>query len=166
MVCIPPSVTDSHPIPQAKYIERRNWPRLLQALSLAAQRVDALTQGAAAQEDGQEGAARDAKRRKVVSPDLLHGWRELQSHTDSVQRHLLRASGGTDGQAGGAVTAPVFAFVEGALVTALREGHWLLLDEINLAPVETLERLASIIEVRPPPLGPPPSLPLLHPRHV
>lgn len=158
-MCILLSVTDP-PIPsQAKYIERRNWPRLLQALSLAAQRVDALTQGAAAQEDGQEGAARDAKRRKVVSPDLLHGWRELQSHTDSVQRHLLRASGGTDGggQPSGVVTAPVFAFVEGALVTALREGHWLLLDEINLAPVETLERLASIIEVRSPPGPTPPA---------
>ena len=29
-----------------------------------------------------------------------------------------------------------FAFVEGALVRALREGWWLLLDEINLAPAE------------------------------
>ena len=112
--------------------------------------MDALTQ--AAQEDGDDGSARDAKRRRVVSPDLLHGWRELHSHTESVQRHLARASGTTDGGAQAqVVAAPVFAFVEGALVTALREGHWLLLDEINLAPVETLERLASIIEVRPHP---------------
>ena len=29
-----------------------------------------------------------------------------------------------------------FAFVEGALVKAMREGAWLLLDEINLAPPE------------------------------
>lgn len=29
-----------------------------------------------------------------------------------------------------------FAFREGALVKAVREGHWLLLDEINLAPPE------------------------------
>lgn len=29
-----------------------------------------------------------------------------------------------------------FAFVEGALVRAVREGCWLLLDEINLAPAE------------------------------
>lgn len=34
-----------------------------------------------------------------------------------------------------------FAFVEGALVKALREGHWLLLDEINLAPSAALQRL-------------------------
>ena len=29
-----------------------------------------------------------------------------------------------------------FAFVEGALVKAVRTGSWLLLDEINLAPPE------------------------------
>jgi hypothetical protein len=43
----------------------------------------------------------------------------------------------------------VFAFVEGALVAALRDGSWLLLDEVNLAPAETLERLAGIMEARP-----------------
>ena len=36
-----------------------------------------------------------------------------------------------------------FAFVEGALVRAVREGWWLLLDEINLAPAEVCSRLAS-----------------------
>jgi midasin len=40
----------------------------------------------------------------------------------------------------------VFAFVEGALVTALKEGRWILLDEINLAPAETLERLGGVLE--------------------
>lgn len=29
-----------------------------------------------------------------------------------------------------------FAFREGALTKAVQEGHWLLLDEINLAPPE------------------------------
>jgi hypothetical protein len=32
-----------------------------------------------------------------------------------------------------------FAFVDGALVRAVRDGAWLLLDEINLAPQDTLE---------------------------
>lgn len=32
-------------------------------------------------------------------------------------------------------------FMEGALVTALREGHWVVLDELNLAPSEVLEAL-------------------------
>ena len=32
-------------------------------------------------------------------------------------------------------------FCEGALVTALRQGHWVVLDELNLAPSEVLEAL-------------------------
>lgn len=39
-----------------------------------------------------------------------------------------------------------FAFAEGQLVRALREGWWLLLDEINLAPPEVLERVAGLLE--------------------
>ncbi len=32
-------------------------------------------------------------------------------------------------------------FREGALVSAVRAGHWLVLDELNLAPSEVLEAL-------------------------
>jgi midasin len=32
-----------------------------------------------------------------------------------------------------------FSFVEGSLVRAVRNGWWILLDEINLASPETLE---------------------------
>ncbi|KAG8823439.1 hypothetical protein FRC19_003943 [Serendipita sp. 401] len=39
----------------------------------------------------------------------------------------------------------IFSFVEGPLVTAIRCGHWVLLDEINLASVETLEAISSIL---------------------
>jgi midasin (ATPase involved in ribosome maturation) len=39
-----------------------------------------------------------------------------------------------------------FSFVDGVLVQALRQGHWLLLDEINLASAETLQRLAGLLE--------------------
>ncbi|VVB16038.1 unnamed protein product [Arabis nemorensis] len=40
----------------------------------------------------------------------------------------------------------VFAFVEGTFVTVLREGHWVLLDEVNLAPPEILGRLIGVLE--------------------
>jgi len=39
-----------------------------------------------------------------------------------------------------------FAFVEGPLVTALRTGQWILLDEINLASPETLQRISGLLE--------------------
>ncbi|KAG7088114.1 hypothetical protein E1B28_012139 [Marasmius oreades] len=39
-----------------------------------------------------------------------------------------------------------FAFIEGPLVKALRAGHWVLLDEINLASPETLECISSVLQ--------------------
>ena len=38
-----------------------------------------------------------------------------------------------------------FAFVEGKIVQALRNGDWVLLDEINLAPPDTLESITSLL---------------------
>ncbi|CAB0035735.1 unnamed protein product [Trichogramma brassicae] len=39
-----------------------------------------------------------------------------------------------------------FAFIEGSLIKALKEGYWVLLDEINLANAETLECLSGLLE--------------------
>lgn len=39
----------------------------------------------------------------------------------------------------------VFNFVEGALVQAVRNGEWLLLDELNLALADTLESIADLL---------------------
>jgi len=41
-----------------------------------------------------------------------------------------------------------FVFTEGALVEAVREGKWVLLDEINLASSETLQRLCGLLDDR------------------
>eukprot|EP01134_Creolimax_fragrantissima_P005503 CFRG5503T1 len=39
-----------------------------------------------------------------------------------------------------------FSFVEGSLVKAIKAGHWILLDEMNLAAAETLECLNGLLE--------------------
>ncbi|KAM7344790.1 midasin [Cochliomyia hominivorax] len=39
-----------------------------------------------------------------------------------------------------------FAFIPGSLVNCIKNGDWLLLDEINLASAETLECLSTILE--------------------
>ena len=43
-------------------------------------------------------------------------------------------------------TGLAFAFTEGALVDAIRNGKWVLLDEINLASSETLQRLCGLLD--------------------
>ncbi|KAN0063854.1 AAA ATPase midasin [Thecaphora frezii] len=40
----------------------------------------------------------------------------------------------------------VFSFVEGPLVRALRQGDWVLLDEVNLAAAETLDCLSGLLQ--------------------
>uniref|UniRef100_A0A2P2MUR2 Midasin n=1 Tax=Rhizophora mucronata TaxID=61149 RepID=A0A2P2MUR2_RHIMU len=46
----------------------------------------------------------------------------------------------------GASSGMIFSFIEGAFITALRNGEWILLDEVNLAPPETLQRLVGVLE--------------------
>ncbi|OII77422.1 hypothetical protein cand_009130 [Cryptosporidium andersoni] len=41
--------------------------------------------------------------------------------------------------------SPQFQFIDGILTKAIKEGHWIILDEINLAPNDTLQRLIPIL---------------------
>jgi midasin len=104
----------------------------------AAEPVVAAAMEVAAEAASPAEGAPSRKRRKVgvaLSDDLRAGWRHFASDLSAAERAAAAAEGGF-----------AFAFVEGALVTALREGWWLLLDEINLAPPEVLERIAGVLE--------------------
>jgi midasin len=57
-------------------------------------------------------------------------------HTD-LQEYLGTYVSGTDGR---------LHFEEGVLVKALREGHWIVLDELNLAPTDVLEALNRLLD--------------------
>ncbi|CAK4030281.1 related to midasin (AAA ATPase) [Lecanosticta acicola] len=57
-------------------------------------------------------------------------------HTD-LQEYLGTYISGADGR---------IQFQEGVLVKALREGHWIVLDELNLAPTDVLEALNRLLD--------------------
>ncbi|CZR69956.1 related to midasin (AAA ATPase) [Phialocephala subalpina] len=57
-------------------------------------------------------------------------------HTD-LQEYLGTYVSGLDGQ---------LRFQEGLLVQALRKGHWIVLDELNLAPTDVLEALNRLLD--------------------
>jgi len=80
----------------------------------------------------------------VLSAELSSGWAALSRDVAAVE-----ASSPSPAAATGAAAPPPpprFAFAEGALVKALRQGRWLLLDEVNLAPPDVLERLACLLD--------------------
>ncbi|KAI2471676.1 midasin, partial [Annulohypoxylon bovei var. microspora] len=79
------------------------------------------------------------KRRKVVSRlqsllDLKPRW---EAFSKSLDQFDVQISGGSGSFA--------FAFVEGNIVKAARNGDWVLLDEINLASPDTLESIADLL---------------------
>jgi len=82
---------------------------------------------------------RPAKKRKLCSEDLIQRWRHFAVEVNNVEARLQ--SNPESGMA--------FAFVEGSVVKAARDGDWILLDEINLAGADTLELLADLFDKSP-----------------
>ncbi|KAM3464140.1 hypothetical protein NHJ6243_002673 [Beauveria neobassiana] len=79
------------------------------------------------------------KRRKTQSKlqsllDLRPRW---ETFTRNLEQFEVQIAAGPGGFA--------FSFVEGNLVKALRNGDWVLLDEINLASPDTLESIADLL---------------------
>ncbi|GBM39498.1 Midasin [Araneus ventricosus] len=67
--------------------------------------------------------------------ELVNKWNKLGEKIKHLQQQLKQSR-----------PTVAFQFIEGALVKAMRNGEWLLLDEINLAEAETLECLAGVLE--------------------
>ncbi|XP_067207005.1 midasin [Linepithema humile] len=76
-----------------------------------------------------------------IKIDMLRKWERMQEKLDKLRVQVKNAL--------------AFSFIEGSLIKALRNGYWVLLDEINLANAETLQCLSGLLE------GSSESLPLL-----
>ncbi|KZV19144.1 midasin [Dorcoceras hygrometricum] len=74
------------------------------------------------------------KRKRPLSAELLKAWENFAVKLEYAHGQV-NASGGI-----------VFSFVEGAFIKALRNGEWILLDEVNLAPPEVLQRVIGVLE--------------------
>ena len=75
-----------------------------------------------------------AKRKRPLEEKVLVLWENLSQKVEIARRQIAATSG------------MIFSFVEGAFVTALRNGEWILLDEVNLAPPETLQRIIGVLD--------------------
>lgn len=85
-----------------------------------------------------------AKRRKTGSTKLetlLELKPRWEKFSKNLEQFTIQLSGGSGGFA--------FAFIEGNIVKAVRNGDWVLLDEINLASPDTLESIADLLQSGP-----------------
>src|SRR5579862_9152304 len=76
-----------------------------------------------------------AKKKRRVESNLKGQWVQLADQLQSFDMQLSSGKG----------KSHAFSFIEGSLVKALRNGDWLLLDEINLAAADTLESVSGLI---------------------
>lgn len=72
--------------------------------------------------------------------------RKVASESIAAWEDFITASGRFEQQRMACDTGMAFVFNEGALVEAIRTGKWVLLDEINLASSESLQRLCGLLD--------------------
>ncbi|CAI9114384.1 OLC1v1015101C1 [Oldenlandia corymbosa var. corymbosa] len=105
------------------FVTRKDWKMLVSGFEKCVQKVLELQRGGSGK-----------KRKRPLSDKILKQW-------DSFSSKLRRAHAQVNDSGG-----MIFSFVEGAFVTALRNGEWILLDEVNLAPPEILQRVIGVLE--------------------
>ncbi|KAG7670517.1 hypothetical protein KSW81_003079 [Nannochloris sp. 'desiccata'] len=125
-----------------KMATKRRWHQLVKAFRTAIKKTglvetpSAAPQVSVAETSTANGGAKKVK--KTVSnldTKLREEWIAFIAQLDAAENTAIAAEGGF-----------AFGFFEGALLQAVREGWWLLLDEINLAPAEALERISGLLE--------------------
>ncbi|KAJ9609057.1 AAA ATPase midasin [Cladophialophora chaetospira] len=119
----------------AKAVANQNWPRLMilwdQAVQMAATALKV------PEANGANGITHASKKRKLETSkyeDLRQRWAALSEGFKQIRSFVDHGD-----------KTHAFAFVEGRLVQAVRNGDWVLLDEINLAPSDTLDYIASLL---------------------
>jgi len=126
-----------------KMATKRRWQQLVKAFRTAINKTGLVKTPSAAplevsiaETSTTNGGAKKVKK-TITNLDtrLREEWTAFVALVDAAENTAIGAEGGF-----------AFGFFEGALLQAVREGWWLLLDEINLAPAEALERISGLLE--------------------
>ncbi|PYH91361.1 midasin [Aspergillus ellipticus CBS 707.79] len=119
----------------AKSVASGNWVRLVNLWHDAVRLADGVFNVKQGSTEGAE--EQPTKKRKLDSPKyqfLRQRWERFATQLNDFESQVSQ---------GDAKFA--FAFVQGKIVRALRNGEWVLLDEVNLASPDTLENIASLL---------------------
>jgi midasin len=118
-----------------KSLTAGNWPRLVNLWHEAVRMADSVFR--VPKESEQNPVEQPAKKRKLDSPKyaaLRDKWETFKVQLSDFEAQASRGD-----------SKFAFAFVQGKIVRALRNGEWVLLDEINLATPDILENIASLL---------------------
>ncbi len=122
----------------SKYIAKEQWHRVLkmweEAVGMAKKSLDSAAILKQEAELRPKLLPKKRKRSEAFQDDLRSRWRRFSDDLKPLEKQLS-----------GDAKPFAFKFMEGAIVRAARDGDWVLLDEINLAPPDTLESLASLL---------------------
>lgn len=142
---------------------KRKWTQLLKAYKAAIKKWSSSKQSGGGGDGGAEGDGQGVRRRdgdstdKIAARSMPKGTRRKRQRDDAddaddltpLESQWLEFSERTaEMEATSSLMERGFAFgfTEGVLVRAFREGWWLLLDEINMAPTEVLERITGLLD--------------------
>ena len=121
----------------AKFISKGRWAKALKlwqdTLRVVEQRKNSEEMDPNDADVGQP----QAKKRRLQSSrvkKLRKRWEKFAADVEIFKLHLASGSKGF-----------AFSFVEGNIIKAARNGEWVLLDEISLAPTDTLESIADLL---------------------
>ncbi|RYP78469.1 hypothetical protein DL770_006888 [Monosporascus sp. CRB-9-2] len=127
----------------SKYTAKGQWARVSKLWKEASRMFSSILEELQNRNEARNGDEADgqptAKRRKTESKlqsllDLKPRWEAFDRSIDQFDIQISGRSGHF-----------AFAFVEGNIVKAARNGDWVLLDEINLASPDTLESIADLL---------------------
>ena len=117
-------------------VVRKEWGRLLKLTRGVLQRVDDVLESKRRKSKSSVETEPPKKKKKTVykCEDLAERWEMLRQQLHILEKTVESGSKGFS-----------FTFLEGNIVKAVREGNWVLLDEINLASSEVLESLSDLL---------------------
>lgn len=119
-----------------KAFKKKRWSRLAglfsEAARLAEDKLARTPSAIASENDGPR------KKRKTHHQAMLASWLAFRKRVAAFEEMANEAASKS--------SKFKFSFVEGPLIRALRNGDWVLLDEVNLATSETLESLSSLLQ--------------------
>ena len=110
-----------------KYAMEKKWKKLLKACQKS---VNFVLSHAGKLGDSGCGS----KRKRPLCEEIIRHWETFSLRLDNARKQI------------GSSVGMSFKFEEGAFITALRNGQWILLDEVNLAPPETLQRIIGVLD--------------------